>query len=155
MISERPVIEVKGLTKYYPPMRIGIIGFQDITNLVRGRRQNVLALEDVTFDVHAGEVFGLLGPNGAGKTTFCKIISDLVLPNRGRAYILGHDVNKEHRKIAGKLVCIFGGETTMWGVFAWRMSLYRNLRFIASLWKVPRKLIPGKIDRALTTLGLQ
>ena len=53
---------------------------------------NVVALRDINFEIASGEVFGLLGPNGAGKTTMVDILSTLTRPDRGRAWVGGHDV---------------------------------------------------------------
>jgi ABC-2 type transport system ATP-binding protein len=53
---------------------------------------SVHALRDITFEVGRGEVIGLLGPNGAGKTTMVDILSTLTRPDRGRAWVAGHDV---------------------------------------------------------------
>ena len=150
-----PILRSVELTKLYPPMRKGVVGIRDLIDTFKKRRGRIRALHNVTFDVSAGEVFGLLGPNGAGKTTFCKIIADLVIPTSGTAYVLGHDVIKEHRKIVGKMITVFGGEIAMWGVFAWRMSVYRNLKFIANLWKIPRTELEDRISFALEVLDLE
>ena len=150
-----PVLRSVELTKYYPPIRKGIVGIRDLIDTFRKRRGKIKALENVTLEVNKGEVFGLLGPNGAGKTTFCKIISDLVIPTSGHAYVLGHDVIKEHNKTVGNMICVFGGEIAMWGVFAWRMSVYRNLKFIANLWKVPSSVMEERITFALEVLDLE
>jgi len=149
------VLESVELTKYYPPLRKGIVGVRDLIDTFRRRRGKIKALENVTFEVKRGEVFGLLGPNGAGKTTFCKILADLVIPTRGHAYILGYDVIEEHKKVVGNMVPVFGGEIAMWGVFAWRMSVYRNLKFIANLWKIPKLEMEKRISFALEVLGLE
>ncbi len=53
----------------------------------------VRALRGLSFSVREGEIYGLLGPNGAGKTTTLKILVGLLKPDRGRAFILGHDVS--------------------------------------------------------------
>ncbi len=53
------------------------------------------AVDDLTFQVHAGEIFGLLGPNGAGKSTTLRILITLLRPTSGQALMLGHDVAKE------------------------------------------------------------
>ena len=150
-----PVLESRELTMYYPPMRKGIVGIRDLIDTFRNRRPQIKALHKVSFDVNRGEVFGLLGPNGAGKTTFCKIIADLVIPTSGSAYVLGNDVTKDHKKIVGKMICVFGGEVAMWGIFAWRMSVHRNLKFISNLWKVPRSEMDERISFALRVLDLE
>ena len=56
---------------------------------------SVTAIEDVSFTVHAGEIFGLLGPNGAGKSTTLRILITVLPPSAGTATVLGHDVVTE------------------------------------------------------------
>ena len=60
---------------------------------------DVHALRDISFDVGRGEVIGLLGPNGAGKTTMVHILSTLTRPDRGQAWVAGHDVVSHRAKV--------------------------------------------------------
>jgi ABC-2 type transport system ATP-binding protein len=62
-------------------------------------RRRTEALQDVSFDVHAGEIFGFLGPNGAGKTTTIKILMGLILPSGGTARVLGAPVGDLRAKL--------------------------------------------------------
>ena len=149
------MIEVKHLSKYYPPPRRGTFGFTDMIKDFRRPREILPALVDINFDVGEGEIFGLLGPNGAGKTTFCKIMNALVIPTSGHIYIDGYESIRDHEKITRRMVTIFGGEREMWGLFAWRVSVERNLRYIAELWKVPSHLINKRIEYALRILDLE
>lgn len=79
-----PIIEVKNLTKKFP---------------LPGKKGDLLAVNDVSFEVAEGEVFGLLGPNGAGKTTTLEIIEGLQRPTAGEAYVKGLNVQKETSKV--------------------------------------------------------
>jgi len=70
--------------------------------IVRGISKSfgdVAALRDISFDVGRGEVIGLLGPNGAGKTTMVDILSTLTRPDRGHAWVAGHDVVSHPAKV--------------------------------------------------------
>ncbi|HEY2522280.1 MAG TPA: ABC transporter ATP-binding protein [Streptosporangiaceae bacterium] len=73
-----PVIEVNGLHKEYGPK---------------------VAVDDVSFTVEAGEIFGILGPNGAGKTTSVECITGLRKPDRGRIRVLGLDPQRDHDEL--------------------------------------------------------
>jgi ABC-2 type transport system ATP-binding protein len=75
-----------------------------VENLIKTYPGGVTAVDDISFQVGAGSVFGFLGPNGAGKSTTIKILTTLALPSRGRATVGGFDVvsqAKEVRRIAG------------------------------------------------------
>ncbi len=61
------------------------------------RAERVQALRGVSLEVRRGEIFGLLGPNGAGKTTLLKILSCLILPDRGEARVGGESIEHEGR----------------------------------------------------------
>lgn len=77
-------IVVKELRKrYVTKKRLG---------LFRSKTEVVEALRGISFHVRYGEVVGLLGPNGAGKTTTIKILSTLLLPDDGEAFVGGYDV---------------------------------------------------------------
>ena len=66
----------------------------EVKNLVK-RFGNIQALNDATFNIKEGEVYGLIGPNGAGKTTTLRIISTLIAPTSGSATVFGIDVTKQ------------------------------------------------------------
>jgi len=73
----------------------------EVRNL-RKRYGDVTALEDVSFSVREGEIFGILGPNGAGKTTTVECISGLRTPDAGRLRVLGRDAaDPELRRLVG------------------------------------------------------
>ena len=88
----------------------------------------VKALDDVSFTVGKGEVFGLIGPDGAGKTSMYRILCTLLLPDRGAATVDGFDVVKQMKPIRGRV-----------GYMPGKFSLYEdltveeNLRFFAQL----------------------
>lgn len=68
----------------------------------------LIAVDDLSFNVHKGEIYGLLGPNGAGKSTTLKMIASLLKPDSGDISIMGHDLLKEQEKArvkVGYLTC--------------------------------------------------
>jgi ABC-type multidrug transport system ATPase subunit len=88
----------------------------------------VKAVNDVSFDVEQGELFGLIGPDGAGKTSIFRILTTVLLADKGDASVQGHDVVKEYQWIRNKV-----------GYMPGKFSLYQdltvaeNLRFFATI----------------------
>ena len=72
------------------------ISFQSVSKTYASARGTLQALENVSFDIEAGEFFGLLGPNGAGKTTLISILAGLVRASSGTVTVLGHDVRTDY-----------------------------------------------------------
>jgi ABC-2 type transport system ATP-binding protein len=72
------------------------ISFRNVAKFYSGAQGEVRALDDVSFDIEAGEFFGLLGPNGAGKTTLISILAGLTRASRGHVTVHGHDVVSDY-----------------------------------------------------------
>lgn len=150
-------ISVRNLTKRYPPKRAGLRDWRAAFAAWSSAKAETghLALDNVTFDVRAGEIFGLLGANGAGKTTFCKILNALVIPTAGQVLVRGLDSVKHHQALTHEMVTIFGGESDLFGLFENRLSVEHNLRFIGDLWGLPPALAARRIQEAIELFGLQ
>ncbi len=133
-------IEVRNLRRVYKTT-IGVI---------RRTTKEVVAVEDISFDVEHGELFGLLGPNGAGKTTTVKMLTTLLIPTGGSARVLGYDVVSEADQLRGRIGFVFGGERGLY----WRLSGIDNLRYFASLYHVEPEVAQARIPRLLEMVGL-
>lgn len=95
MTRDDPSVRVRGLTRR----------FGDFT-----------AVDDLTFAVHPGEIFGFLGPNGAGKTTTIKMLTGLLSPSEGEGWVAGHDIRSERPAIRRQI-----------GYMSQKFSLYPDL----------------------------
>jgi ABC-2 type transport system ATP-binding protein len=110
----------------------------------------IKALDDVTVKIRRGEVFGILGPNGAGKTTLIKILTTLLLPSSGRAWVHSYDVGKEADKVRPIINLVSGGETPGYGI----LSVKDNLWFFSQLYGISRAEARRRITRLLEDLQL-
>jgi ABC-2 type transport system ATP-binding protein len=108
-----------------------------------------LAVDDVTFDIRKGEVFGLLGPNGAGKSTTIRMLSTLTRPTKGTATIGGFDVVKQDNEVR-KLIGIVSEKMIMYN----RLTARENLWFFGNLFSMPRKELNDRIDELLELVQL-
>ncbi|MDE3113317.1 MAG: ABC transporter ATP-binding protein [Chloroflexota bacterium] len=124
--------------------------FRTSIGTLRRHTKEVVALDDVSLDVAAGELFGLIGPNGAGKTTTVKILTTLLIPTDGRATVLGHDVVADTRFVRRNVGFLFGGERGLY----FRVSGRANLEYFAELYALPPRGIAKRVDELLALVGL-
>jgi ABC-2 type transport system ATP-binding protein len=107
------------------------------------------AVDHISFDVRAGEVFGFLGANGAGKTTAMRMLIGLLAPTSGMARVAGFDVYKESEQIKRNI-----------GYMSQRFSLYEdltpreNIRLYGGIYGLTLAQIRERTDRMLARLGL-
>jgi ABC-2 type transport system ATP-binding protein len=100
---------------------------------IRGGKKSepreLVALDNVSIEVNPGELFGLLGPNGAGKTTLIKILTTLLAPTKGKAWVAGFDVEAEPEQIRPRINMVSGGESSGYGLLTVRENLWMFSQF--------------------------
>lgn len=136
-------IETMDLVKRFPRQA-------DWKALLRRRRGETVALGGVSIQVHKGEIFGVLGPNGAGKTTLIKVLSTLILPTSGQAFVNGFHTIRQSTDVRKSIGVIYGDERT----FFWRLNVVENLRFYAALYRMPKDFAEERIRYLLDVVGL-
>ncbi|MCL5876894.1 MAG: ABC transporter ATP-binding protein [Candidatus Bathyarchaeota archaeon] len=107
------------------------------------------AVDDISFEVKKGEIFGLLGPNGAGKSTTLRMLSTLSRPTKGTATIGGYDTVK-HDMDVRKLIGIVSEKMIIYN----RLTAKENLRFFGSLFNIPKDTLTKRIDDLLELVQL-
>ena len=117
------------------------------TEQLTKRFEATLAVDRLTLEVHPGEVFGFLGPNGAGKTTTVRMLSALIGPSSGRAWVAGYEIGREDSEIRRRV----GILTETPGLYE-RLSAQYNLGFFANLYEVQDTA--AQVERYLRLLGL-
>jgi ABC-2 type transport system ATP-binding protein len=119
-----------------------------VENLVK-RFGDITAVNDVSFQIDEGTIFGFLGPNGAGKTTTINILCTLLAPTSGRAFISGHDCIREPSSVRKSIGIVFQ-DTTL----DKDLTAYENLLFHAYLYDVARPEMKKRIYDSLHFVGL-
>jgi len=108
-----------------------------------------VAVDEISFEVNKGEIFGFLGANGAGKTTAIKMLCGLLKPTSGEATVAGYSINSETAKIKKNI-----------GYMSQKFSLYddltvkENIEFYGGIYGLSREKISGKTDQLLSELNL-
>ncbi len=112
--------------------------------------RSLVALSDVNLEIHPGELFGLLGPNGAGKTTLIKILTTLLAPSTGHAWVSGYDVAEEPEKVRPRINMVSGGETSGYGL----LTVRENLWMFSQFYGLSSAVANQNIKRLLDVVGL-
>ena len=107
------------------------------------------ALNGVSFDVRAAELFGLLGPNGSGKTTLFRILSTLMIPVAGRALILGFDAARDPNNLRRHIGVVFQAQS-----IDIKLTAAENLRHQGHLYGLRGASLKSRIQEMLTRVGL-
>ena len=130
-------VETESLTRVFNPKK-------------KKEGKSVTALNSVDLRIERGELFGLLGPNGAGKTTLLKILSTLLLPTSGKAYVAGFDVAKDFQEVRKRINMVSGGEISGYGLLTVRENLWMFTQFYGMKSAVAFK----QIDTMLELFGM-
>ena len=108
------------------------------------------AVDQISFEVEKGEIFGFLGANGAGKTTAMRMLCGLSIPTSGKAIVAGYDIRTQPEMIKKNI-----------GYMSQKFALYEdltvaeNIRFYAGIYQVPEKEIAPRTQKLLERLGLE
>jgi ABC-2 type transport system ATP-binding protein len=145
---------------YNHPMTTPAIRTENLTRTYRKGRKGFfrkappepefVALSGVNLEVQPGELFGLLGPNGAGKTTLIKILTTLLSPTSGRAWVDGLDVVEEATTVRPKINMVSGGESSGYGI----LTVEENLWLFSRIYGVPNADFKARLNRLLEVVGL-
>jgi len=127
------MIHARGLTKHYPDLR-------------RGR---LVALDDVSFDASAGQVYGLLGPNGAGKTTALRIFSTVLRPTSGTVTINGFDVLTDPSDVR-RQIGFMSANTAVYD----RMTAWEMVEHFGRLHGIPRAELADRMTAIFERLKM-
>ena len=106
-------------------------------------------LVDINLQIRRGDIYILLGPNGSGKTTLLKILSTLITPDRGNAYIHGHDIISHPNRIKAQIGCVFPDARSLY----WRLTVMQNLIFFGALYGMDSKTCRHRVSTLLRDLN--
>ena len=124
---------------------MNIIEIQNLTKRYNG----LTALDDLTLSVEEGAVVGFIGPNGAGKTTTMRILTTLLKPTSGRAWVAGHEVTENPQAVRRAI----GYMPDFFGVYE-DMKVWEYLDFFAACYDIPAVERTGMIDDLLALVDL-
>ena len=154
MTSQSAIIDVSHVSKTYRGLSIdrkesGIgLWIKSVFRLTSNRARTVRALDDVSFQIEPGEIFGIYGANGAGKTTLIKILSGLLHPESGSERVNGRtDIDE----IKDQISYI---STNGWMGLEWQLTVYENLMLYGHIFGIPTSELRIRCHSALDRFGM-
>jgi ABC-2 type transport system ATP-binding protein len=120
-----------------------------IENLTR-RFNNLIAVDNISFDIEHGEIFGLLGPNGAGKTTTLSMLSTMLKPTSGSATVNGIDIERDEDGVRKSIGIVFQDQSLDEELTAWE-----NMDFHGRLYRIPSDIRKQRITELLRLVELE
>ena len=127
------MIEIKKLTKIFN----------------KGKRNEVIAVDNAKFSVNNGEIFGLLGPNGAGKTTTLRIIATILKPTLGTVNVDGFDIIEEANKVR-KNIGFLTGETKLYD----RLTVKETFTYFGRLYNIDEVELDKRVEELIMMFEL-
>jgi ABC-2 type transport system ATP-binding protein len=127
-----PLIKVRGLTKDYRLIkkREGVTG--GLVDLIRPRKELLRAVENVSFDIPAGDMVGYIGANGAGKSTTIKMLTGILTPTSGSVTVGGLVPWKQRLQYTRHIGVVFGQRTQLW----WDLAVVESFRLLKKIYEV-------------------
>jgi len=120
------------------------------TDKLTKRFGNFTAVDQISFQVEEGEIFGFLGANGAGKTTAMRMLCGLSLPTSGKAKVAGFDVYKDAEQIK-KHIGYMSQKFSLYG----DLKVWENIRLFGGIYGLSKKQLTAKTEELLDRLGLE
>jgi len=124
-----------------------------VVGLAKGfntRTGRIWAVQNMSFDVQAGEVLAFLGPNGAGKTTTIKMTAGLVRPDRGEVWVRGWSLAQHHDAATAQLGAVLEGSRNLY----WRLTVMENLQYWGAMRRMPLAAARRRGEELLELVGL-
>jgi ABC-2 type transport system ATP-binding protein len=121
----------------------------NVQNLTK-KFEHLVAVNNISFSIESGEVFGLLGPNGAGKTTTISMLSTLLKPSSGTASVNGFDINSSQDDVRKSIGIVFQDPS-----LDDELTAYENMDFHGRLYRIPKEIRKKKIIELLKLVELE
>lgn len=109
-----------------------------------------VAVNGISFDIEAGDIFGFVGPNGSGKSTTIRMLCGILDPSGGSATVLGHDIAKEAEEVKESI----GYMSQHFGLYG-DLTVYENVEFYAGVYQVPDEERKERIRQGIRDAGLR
>ena len=145
------VIKVTNLTKEFKAKQkeAGLKG--SLKSIFKPEYKFLKAVNKVSFNVKKGEMVGFIGPNGAGKSTAIKMMTGILFPSEGKISVLGHNPQKERKKLAFKIGSVFGQKPQLW----YHLPAIDTFNLFAKIYELDDVVYKKRLKRLTEMFGVE
>jgi len=130
--------------------KTGVTCMLKVMNLTK-KFGDLTAVDNVSFEVNKGEIFGLLGENGAGKTTTLRMLATMLQPTSGTAILAGYDLVTQPEQVRSRIGILFGGESGLYD----RLTAAENIAYFGRLNNMDEKQLEKRIGELARVFGME
>lgn len=145
------MIQIENISKSYKVAKRTSGLLQATKSLFYREHTTVEALKDISFTIEPGEIVGYIGPNGAGKSTTIKIMSSILVPDKGNCTIMGFTPWKDRVQYVKNIGVVFGQRSQLW----WDVPVIDSFELLKDIYKVPQQDYNTTTQLLIETLELQ
>lgn len=151
IVGNLSMIQATHLSKYFKVSQPGKGLSGKIKHLFAPQHKVIKAVDDVSFEIAAGEIVGYLGPNGAGKSTTIKLLTGVLYPTAGTVEVNGLVPHKNRTENAYNVGVVYGQRSQLW----WDLPLIDSFEILGAMYKIPKSRYKSHIDFMAELLQMQ
>lgn len=144
------IIQVNHLSKEFTIKERGSGFAESLKSFLHPRYRHVKAVEDISFEVKAGERVAFIGPNGAGKSTTIKMLTGILFPSSGTAAVLNLNPSEQRKELAMHIGIVFGQRPQLW----YHLPALDTLKFLSRIYGLSTTQFKQRLDQLSQTLDL-
>ncbi|CAG7614841.1 Vitamin B12 import ATP-binding protein BtuD [Paenibacillus solanacearum] len=145
------MIELQGISKSFKVAKRSA-GLRQAAKALFVREHTIVhALHDISFSIGEGEIVGYIGPNGAGKSTSIKVMSGILMPDRGTCSVMGFTPWKDRTAYVRHIGVVFGQRSQLW----WDVPVIDSFELLRDIYHIPAAEYKKNLSLLTETLGLQ
>ncbi len=127
---------------------VGVLGA--LKSIVRRKKRNIVAVDDISFTIPEGEVVGFVGPNGSGKTTTLKMLSGVLTPTSGECKVMGYKPHQRKREFKKRIALVMGQKSQL----IWDLPAVDTFKLHRDLYEIEEKYWRGNMNTLVELLDV-
>lgn len=148
---EKEIIKLEKISKSFYITKRDSKAKNVIKTFLKRKKEEIVALKDVSFSINEGEIVGYIGPNGAGKSTTIKIMCGILNPTSGNCVINNQTPWKDRKKYVSQIGVVFGQRSQLW----WDVPPIDSFELLKDIYKIPKDTYEQNLEYLTKQLDIE